>query len=137
MHFKTCTYHSGMVELSKLNSLSRWESLFMCSLYLLLLNISSAFCMLKEQHMPRFVGNNVKMLGQSSFTPFHEHHLIIPRNRTLCLMKVSSMNIQYLRIGIYHIHDCSCSLHSLHQSRVSGSSKAARRVLCSCFPCPY
>ena len=85
------TCHSGTVELSKLNSLSRWVSLSMCSLYLLLLNISSAFCMLKEQHMPRLVGNNVKILEQSSFTPFQEHCLIIPRIRMLCI-KVSSLN---------------------------------------------
>ena len=48
------------------------------SLYLLSLNMASALCLLKEQHMPRSVGNMVKMLEQFSRTPFHAHHFSIP-----------------------------------------------------------
>ena len=70
--------HSGMVELSKLMLLSRCSNLVMSSLYLLSLNISSALCMLKEQHMPRSVGNMLNMLEQFSLLPFQEHHFRSP-----------------------------------------------------------
>ena len=34
--------------------------------------------MLNEQHMPRFEGNKVKILGQGRVKPFQAHHLNIP-----------------------------------------------------------
>ena len=40
--------------------------------------------MLKEQHMPRSVGNMLKMLEQFSLAPFQEHHL---RRPVLMLIK--------------------------------------------------
>ena len=69
-----------MVEFSKLMSLSLRSSFVTNCLYLLSRNISSAFCILNEQHMPRSVGNMVNMLEQLTRTPFHAHHFITPEH---------------------------------------------------------
>ena len=65
------------------------------------------------------------------------------RNTTLSFLELMhrAMGELFLYSDIgketYHIHNCSCLSHSSHQSMVSGSSIAAQRGLCSCFPCPY
>ena len=64
--------------MSKLLSLSCLVNLATDSLYLLSLNISSALCMLNEQHIPLSVGNMVKMLEQLILRPFQAHHFRIP-----------------------------------------------------------
>ena len=74
------TYQSGTVDFSKLSLLSWSFNLFSWCWYLLSLNISSAFCLLKEQHIPRSVGIFENMLEQLNLLPFHQHSLIIPNH---------------------------------------------------------
>ena len=134
MEYDTKAYHSGIVELSKLSALSRLESLSRWNLYLLSLNISSAFWMLNEQHMPLFEGNKVKILGQGRVKPFQAHHLNIPEIKMKYVKLLNWVN--FCVSFIYHTHDCSCLLHSLHQNMVTVSSKAVQRVICSYSPYP-
>ena len=71
-------YQSGTSDFSKLSLLSWPFNLFSWCWYLLSLYISSAFCLLKEQHMPRSVGILENMLEQLNRLPFHQHFFIMP-----------------------------------------------------------
>ena len=71
--------HSGSLESSRLFFLSWSVSLRSCSWNRLVRNISSAFSLLNEQHMPWSVGCMVKIAEQLSLCPFQMQSLIIPK----------------------------------------------------------
>lgn len=81
-------YPLGTAELSKLIELSLSMSFPIISVYLLCRNILSAFSILKEQHIPRSVGNMVKTLEQLSRMPFQEQDLNMPEMNqwSVCLI---------------------------------------------------
>ena len=70
--------HSGNLE-SSIACISSWVLILIrCSWYFPSLNISSAFSLLKEQHIPRSVGCISKIAAQLMGCPFHTHFFIIP-----------------------------------------------------------
>ena len=82
------TYHVGIVESSKLSFLSCMVRFWICTWYLLSLNIASAFCLLNVQHIPRSVGYIENMLEQLSLRPFHWQLFIIPRRKWLSVLQL-------------------------------------------------
>ena len=71
-------HQSGSSDFSKLSLLSWSFNLFSWCWYLLSWYISSALCLLKEQHIPRSVGILENMLEQLSRLPFHQHFFNMP-----------------------------------------------------------
>ena len=71
-------YQGGILASSKLIFLSWSFNQPICSWYLPFLNISSALCLLKEQHIPWSVGVIENRLEQLILWPFHMHSFIMP-----------------------------------------------------------
>ena len=71
-------HHSGSLEPAIAFIASCSVILITCSWYLFFIYISSAFCLLKEQHIPLSVGCILNIDAQLSGFPLHKHFFNIP-----------------------------------------------------------
>ena len=78
-------HHSGSLDPAIAFIASCSVILITCSWYLFFIYISSAFCLLKEQHIPWSVGCILNIDAQLSGFPLHKHFFSIPGDNIILL----------------------------------------------------